>query len=66
MDNIKAIEEIRKNICNEESPQHHCKDMCMYGVEHCAYSLAIAVLERTMPKNLECERSLGSAQQLLT
>lgn len=45
-----AIEQIRKNICQEKSAQRLCRDNCVHGPEYCAYSLAIEALEKQIPK----------------
>lgn len=47
-----AIEKIRKNICNESGVAKHCHDNCMYGIEHCAFGMAIRALEKQIPQKV--------------
>ena len=55
-----AIERIRKSICNERGIAEHCHDNCMYGIEHCAFSLAIQALEE-----IQKYRSTGLSPDLI-
>lgn len=54
-----AIERIRTGICNERGTQRFCKDSCMYGIDKCAYSMAIQALEE-IPRY----RDLGTVDEL--
>ena len=53
-----AIEKIRKQICNEKGVQRYCRDNCMHGIEHCAYSMAIQALEEIQPY-----RAIGTIEE---
>lgn len=54
-----AIKQIRKQICNEKGVQRYCRDNCIHGIEHCAYSMAIQALEE-IPRY----RDLGTVDEL--
>ena len=45
MTESETIEKIRSQICNEKGVQRYCRDNCIHGTEHCAYSMAIQALE---------------------
>lgn len=53
-----AIERIRSGICNEIGTQRFCKDSCMYGIDKCAYSMAIQALEE-----IQKYRAIGTIEE---
>lgn len=53
-----AIKQIRKQICNEKGVQRYCRDNCMHGIEHCAYSIAIQALEE-----IQQYRAIGTVEE---
>ena len=53
-----AIERIKSGICNEIGTAKYCHDNCMYGVEHCAYSMAINALEE-----IQAYRAIGTVEE---
>lgn len=57
---IEAIKKIRNQICNEKDVQRYCRDNCMHGTEHCAYSMAIQALEE-----IQEYRELGTVEDIL-
>jgi len=58
MTESEAIKKIRKQICNEKGVQRYCTDNCMYGTEHCAYSVAIQALEE-----VQAYRAIGTIER---
>ena len=42
-----AIKNIKERHCTQN---HYCTDGCMHGKENCEYSLAVAALEKQIPK----------------
>lgn len=59
MNENEAIERIKSGICCERGTQRFCKDACMYGVDKCAYSMAIKAL-----KEIQQYRALGTVEEL--
>ena len=54
-----AIERIRSGICNERGTQRFCRDSCMYGIDKCAYSMAIQALEE-----IQQYRAIGTVEEI--
>lgn len=53
-----AIERIKTGICCEKGTARYCTDVCMYGEEKCAYSVAVKALEE-----IQQYRSIGTVEE---
>ena len=45
-----AAEKIKEKICCEKPVQHFCTDDCRAGEEYCEFAMAIAAIDKQIPK----------------